>query len=379
MSAFAKLEINCDGIFEKITKIRQIIPEETKILCIAKANAYGMGSEKLCKILDNFVDYFGVATVGEGIELRKSGVRSNILVLSEPLKRDINKCFEYDLDLTVYRLEFIDALDAFLTNLKRRKIEDENTLKFDVTIRTHFKVETGLQRTGSDDETVLKYWFDETCENMEKTGVFSHFQNAGFYGENQKLNENQIKKFNKITNRYKQMHPKLIRHLANSYATEFYPTTHYDMVRIGQSLYKENFRLSVKIKHVFNGTKNMTVGYGCDVDLKYRCKGDEKLATLGIGFADGLSTIFSNSRNFYVMIKGFKCRLVSPIMMDMIVVKLHKSLQTVQNLEEDEAVIISDGRDGAMSLEYLKTNFGVHVTELMTRFGRRIERIYINE
>ena len=369
-----KLDIHCGDIIATLKRTRETIPKDTKIMAIAKANAYGLGAVKLCKILDDHVDYFGVATMQEAIEIRNSGVMSNILLLSEPVKRDILKAINFDIDLTVYRMEFIEFLDNFLKNLQKRKSESgENPHSDLVSIGTHLKVETGMQRVGASDKSVINYWLNGTCKNLRKTGMFSHLANADYTGINQILNFQQYEKFHKLTEKHARKNPGIIRHLCNSYATEFYPGAHFDMVRIGQNLYKSNFKMSVMVKHVFRGQKNETIGYGCDESVKYKCVGNEKLATLGIGFADCVPTSLSNDRRVYVLIKGVRCELVSPVMMDMLVVKCPEELDVEV---EDEAVFLSDGRDGAMSLEYLNKVFGIHMCELMTRFGRRFERIY---
>ena len=88
--SFIKLDIHCGGIIAAIKRTRERIPN-IKIMAVAKADAYGLGAAQLCKILDSQVDYFGVATMNEATELRNSGVISKILLLTEPLKKDIVK------------------------------------------------------------------------------------------------------------------------------------------------------------------------------------------------------------------------------------------------------------------------------------------------
>merc|ERR1712226_597603 len=117
--------------------------------------------------------------------------------------------------------------------------------------------------------------------------------------------------------------------------------------------------------------KGTTVGYGWQDKLV--CNGTETMATLGIGYADGLSTKMSNNPGVYVIINGQKCQLASPIMMDMCIVKCPPGLKVSP---EDEAIFISDGRDGAMTIETIQKFTGEGSRELMVHFGRRIERVY---
>ena len=188
-----------------------------------------------------------------------------------------------DIDLTVYRIEFIEFLNNFLKNLHVRKTENtENHNSERVSIDTHFLVDTGMQRVGSSDTSVINYWLNETCQNLRKVAMFSHFVNA----RDQNLNVQQHTQFHKLTEQHTKKHPGIIRHFCNGRATEFYPDAHHDMVRIGKNLYYLNFKLSVMVKNVFRGRKNATIGYACEENIQYECVGNEKLATLGIGFAD---------------------------------------------------------------------------------------------
>lgn len=275
-----------------------------------------------------------------------------------------------DIDLTVYRIEFIEFLNTFLENLLKRKPENTEIHNSErVSIDTHFLVDTGMQRVGSSDTSVINYWLHGTCQNLRKVGMFSHFVNA----RDQNLNVQQLTQFHKLTEQHTDKHPDIIRHFCNGRATESYPDAHHDMVRIGKNLYYSHFKLGVMVKHVFRGKKNATIGYVCEENIQYKCVGNEKLATLGIGFADCVPKSLSNDRRVYVLIKGVRCELVSPVMMDMLVVKCPEELDVAV---EDEAVFLSDGGDGAMSLDYMKKMFGIDSCEFMTRFGRRFERIY---
>ena len=164
---FCRLDVYCNKIRENIEKVRADISPGIKILVVAKANAYGLGAADVCRILQNDVDYFAFATIEEAVEVRKSGtVAPKILLLSEPLKKDIPLAVEHDISLGVYNKSFIEYLDDFLKENK------------DSSIETHFKVDTGLQRLGNADESVLEYWLHDTCVRLKKVGLWSHLQNS---------------------------------------------------------------------------------------------------------------------------------------------------------------------------------------------------------
>ena len=166
---FFHIPSHCNKIRENIDNIRSKIKPGIKILVVAKANAYGLGAAEICKHLENDVDYFAFATIEEAIEVRKSGCRQpKILLLSEPLKKDIQKAIDYKISLGVYNKNFIEYLNEYLINR-----EDD-----DFSIDTHFKIDTGLQRLGNADESVLEYWLHDTCIRLRKVGLWSHLQNA---------------------------------------------------------------------------------------------------------------------------------------------------------------------------------------------------------
>lgn len=166
---FCRLDVYCDKIRENIEKVRAQIDPCTNILVVAKANAYGLGAAEICRILQNDVDYFAFATIEEAVEVRESGcLAPKILLLSEPLKRDIPSVIAHNISLGVYNKSFITELNRFLLSQFDTKI----------VVETHFKVDTGLQRLGNSDEEVLEYWLHDTCPRLIKTGLWSHLQNS---------------------------------------------------------------------------------------------------------------------------------------------------------------------------------------------------------
>jgi len=360
---FAKLDVFCDNVVRNIRAVKNAVAPNTKILVVSKANAYGLGAAEICKRVQHEVDYFGFATIEEAIEVRKAGTSKKLFLLSEPLKRDISKVVEFNLVLGVYRNDFIQHLNDY--------VKEHNP---DTPIETHFKLDTGLHRLGCQEpiKPTLDFWLNQTSSKILKAGLWSHLQNAEHGEDSIETNELQYAAFTSLSDQHAKDHPDIIRHLSNSFATDSLPAKyHFDMVRPGVIIWKNTFRLTVLVKHVFRPEKGQHVGYG--FENKYISDGTEKMATLGIGYGDGLSTLLSHKGDVYVLIKGVRCFLASAIMMDMCIVRCPADLDVQP---EDEAIFLSDGSDDAMTTSYLQAISGENSRETMTHFGRRIERVY---
>ena len=234
------MEISTDKLQANVAKIRELIPENTKIWVVTKGDAYGLGAIAACKVISDKVEGFCVATIHEGIELRKAGIKNSIFLLSEPLKVDFPKIIQFDLDISLYSEHIVKALDLYVQ-------------KHNVKVKTHFKIDTGLPRLGHNPDTegpVLDQWFS-THKNIEKVAIWTHLQNAetGDHGkDNDLLSLQQKQKFYDVVSKY----PKVQYHLANSFATEFLDGFHADIVRPGVCIWEDTFTLS-------NGTENNKV------------------------------------------------------------------------------------------------------------------------
>jgi alanine racemase len=387
--SYIELNVSKNKLLNNISNIRKYVENDTLIMVIAKANAYGLGAANVCKVLENHVNYFGFATLNEALEVRSVVKDCKITLLSEPRKSDIPILADFNIDCACYSIKCIKNINEYLIN---------NTNK---TISTHFKVNTGLNRLGNDlgdnlfgyrdniginnnnygddiwlyNQGTLDYWLNKTNNNFKKISIWSHLQNSEFNEENRKINELQLANFMKMTNKVSKEY-NLLRHISNSYAIEFLDNRYtFDMVRGGVMIWKDTFELKVQIKYVFKPEKNSTVGYGCNdiTPHKYICDGKHKAAALAIGYADGLSTKLSYKG--YVMIKGQKCDIISPVMMDMTVVKIPEGLEVE---DEDWCTFIGSGDDEAMTTEYLQSLTGENSRELMAHLGRRIDRNIVN-
>lgn len=361
--SYIELTISKEKVKNNIQKIRQCTNANAQIMAISKANAYGLGAAVICPEIADEVDYFGFATLDEALEVREKHAAVKITLLSEPRRSDIPILAKNHIDCGVYSRKCIDNLNKYLAEHP------------DETIATHFKCNTGLNRLGTLDvfgpDSLLTYWLDHTVPNLQKISLWSHLQNSELGEEHTQLNEMQLYNFMQMTEKVAKKY-NLLRHFSNSYAIEFLDDRFtFDMVRGGVMIWQNTFELKVQVKHVFTPPAGTTVGYGC-TDItphKHVCDGIHKAASLAIGYADGLSTRLSHQG--YVMFKGVKCEIISPVMMDMTVVKVPADLEIE---DEDWVTLIGNGDSEAMTTQYMQSLTGENSRELMAHLGRRIMR-----
>ena len=344
------LTINCKKIKENIESIKKLT-NNTKLLLIAKANGYGLGAEEICNHLSSEIDFIGVATTEEAISLRNSGIKTPILLLTEPGYEELKIISSHDISITVHKKETIKEIEAF-------------SKKENVTIKTHFKIDTGMTRLGSpweDNNDNLNSW--ETASNkIIKEGIYSHFANSD--SNINELNKLQLDRFINLTK-----DQSMIKHFANSDAISNIKGCEFDLIRIGFKAYNNAFKLTAPVVHLQNIKKGTSVGYGST----YISDEDCTIGIVGIGYADGVPSQLSNIG--YVSINNIKCQIIGRVCMDMFMIKYPKEL--TPNINQ-QVTIFSDGSDNGMTVVEAAKICNINPREIMVRFSSRIKRIYLN-
>lgn len=359
------LDINLDAIVHNYKYYRSRLKPSTKIICMVKADAYGSGSEEVAKTLQyHKCDYLAVATADEGSVLRKSGIKTPIIVLN-PEVGGFNDLFEAYLEPEVYNFRI---LEAFIKEAQRRGISD---------YPIHIKLDTGMHRLGFTEEDL-----PALIERLDSQGalrvvsVFSHLAaSESWVFDN--FTEQQISLFKKLAAILQQgINYPICRHILNSAGIERFPDEQMDMVRLGISLYGISasgieglknvctLRSTIlQIKHIKAGE---TVGYGRKGYLDH----DADIATIRVGYADGLSRQFGNGVG-KVMVKGKLIPVVGNICMDLSMIDV-----TGLDVKEGEPVILF-GDD--LPVTELAGQIDTIPYEILTSVSSRVKRIYFRE
>ncbi len=350
-----------------LSQVRKVIGKGVKIMVTIKADAYGHGLIPLAKKLQQGkVDYFGVASIDEGIKLRQAGIKLPILVLGVVLKEHVRALLKHNLQATVADFEFARALSKIASRLKMPAV-------------VHLKVDTGMGRIGLAHsrafELIKKI---HGLDFIKIEGIFTHFPLADF---NQDFTESQISAFYGLVEELRSSGIRIpLAHAANSSGLARHRKGHFNMVRPGLIIYglyptglpKVNLKplLSLKTKIVF--VKRVPKDSGISYGLTYITKKDTTVVTLPIGYGDGYPRNLSNLGP--VLIKGKRFTISGRVCMDQVMVDVSDTQVRVG----DEAVLI--GRQGKhkITTEELAQLSATIPYEIVCGLGSRIPRVYID-
>ena len=357
------LEVNLNALIENLHYYRSFMEPETKMVCMVKASAYGIGSLETSKTLqDQGVDYLAVAVADEGADLRKAGITSNIMVMN-PEMTSFKMLFDYRLEPEVYNFQLLEALIY--------AAEKEGITNFPI----HVKLDTGMHRLGFDPKTDI----DRLITRLSKQSalipcsVFSHFVGSDA-DEFDSFSRQQFEMYDEASRKLQAAYShKILRHICNSAGIEHFPKYHLDMVRLGLGLYGINPRnnevinnvatLKTTILQIRNVPAGDTVGYSRKGKIDHDCR----IAAIPIGYADGLNRKLGNG-NCYCMVHGQKAPYVGNICMDVCMI----DVTGIECSEGDYVTIFGD----ELPVTVLSDAIGTIPYEILTSVSTRVQRVY---
>ncbi len=360
------MEIDLGAIVDNLNYYRSFMKPETKMVCMVKAGAYGAGYIEVAKTLqDHCVDYLAVAVVDEGVELRKAGITTNIIVMN-PEMNSFRTMFEYDLEPEVYSFRLLNAL---ITEAKRGGF---------VQYPIHVKLDTGMHRLGFHPEKDMEQLIEtlQAQTSLVPRSVFSHFVGSDS-DDFDAFSAHQFELFEQGSNKLQAaFRHKILRHICNSAGIEHFPQYHLDMVRLGLGLYGVNPRnngvinsvhtLKTTILQIREVPAEDTVGYSRRGVLRR----DSRIAALPIGYADGLNRHLGRG-NGYCLVNGKKAPYVGNICMDVCMI----DVTDIPCKEGDTAVIF--GKE--LPVTVLSDILDTIPYEVLTGVGRRVKRVYYHD
>ncbi|WP_111308908.1 alanine racemase [Confluentibacter sediminis] len=360
------LEIDLNALKQNFNYLKSKLKDNTKILAVVKAFAYGNDSCEIAKYLENLdADYFAVAYVNEGVTLRQAGVTKPILVL-HPIAINFKTLIEHCLEPNLYSVKILEAFIEIATQ--------ENQRNYPI----HIKFNTGLNRLGFDENDIefIANKLKETSVVKVKT-VFSHL------AASEDLNERDFT-LTQI-NTFKNYSEKLIdllgykplRHMCNTSGILNYPEAHFDMVRTGVGLYgfgnsekeSKNLKPIATLKTIISQIHTIEKGESVGYNRAFKSTTKIRTATLPIGHADGINRIYGKGKGF-VTIDGEKAPIVGNVCMDMIMV----DVTNIECKEGDEVIIF--GPDFTTA-ETLAESAGTISYELITSISQRVKRVLL--
>lgn len=368
----AWIEVDLDAVRFNYRTIRRIVGQDTKICAVVKADAYGHGVYEIARTLsEEKVDYFAVAILDEAVELRKRGITEPILVLGPMMPGQAGYVLRYDITQTVCSLEMAEELsrEAF----RRRK-----------KVKVHIKVDTGMGRIGMyHEEAAPQISAIKDLPFLELEGIFTHFATADC--KNKAYVQEQWRIFNHLIKDLKIQGIEIpIAHVATSATVIDLPEMKMDMVRPGLMLYglypradqrekvelKPALTYKARISFLKDITNRRSISYG----RKYFAEVGEKIATLPVGYNDGIRRILTNQGE--VLIRGKKCPMVGTVCMDHVLINV-THLPEVKRF--DEVVIMGRQGEEEIPVDTVAEKLDTINYEVVSCIGKRVPRVYYSD
>ncbi len=357
-------------------------------MAIIKADAYGHGAIQCARAATKEqVDYIGVGIIQEGIELRESGINTPILILGGIYPNEVESLIKYNLSTSL-------SSSAIATSISEQAVHANKI------VSVHIKIDTGMSRLG-----IQPHEFTELLDHVSKfkniklEGIFTHLSSAD--EEDPKITHNQLSLFSNILKKLRKsssskvfgINDQTLFHIANTGGLIRFPESRFNLVRPGISLYgsfpsplisskfdsliKEKrikklqpvMNWKTKIIQIQSLRKGVSVSYGGHYVTKNNAN---LIATIPVGYADGLNRHLSN--NMELLVQGKRVKQVGTICMDMCLIDI-TNLPDVNT--GDEVVIIGSQGKEQIKVEDLATRAGTIPYEILCGVGKRVPRVYI--
>ena len=368
-------EVNLDAIADNVRAAKRILRPETKLCAVVKANAYGHGAVPVaCEAERCGADFFAVALPQEGIELRNAGIEKPILILGPmPIMPGVAaNIVRYELSQAIFDTERLDKLNRAALRAGKKA-------------RVHVTIDTGMSRIGVQPEDAVDFAKKVvSCPGIELEGIFSHFCTAD--AQDKDYSRLQFERFKSAVDAIEAAGIHIpIKHIANSAALSEMTQYQWDMCRQGITLYGmrpssvtegydegyDAFRPAMTVKAQIGYVKDLpagrTVGYG----RTWTARRDTRLATVLIGYADGLNRLLSNRG--YMIVHGRKAPIVGRICMDQAML----DVTDIPDVKVGDEAIVFGGRE--LPFEKAAQWAETICYELTCNISQRVPRIYVRD
>lgn len=354
------MEVSLENFNYNINSIKSKLSSKTKIMPVIKANAYGTYINTRLDIINEF-DIVAVAIADEGEILRKIGYEKEIFILNQPDIDEIPKIVENDLTVGISGTEFVKELG----NKKEH-------------VKVHIEIGTGMGRTGIHPDRTAEYInLIQNYKNIEIQGIYTHMSAADI---DEEYTKKQIESFEKAVAITKQKVKNLkYIHAAASNGLINFPEAHYNLVRPGIIMYgyssgdgildKIDLKPVCKLKSKITLLKTVKSGTSIGYSRSFITERESKIATIPIGYADGLRRDLSNGGK--VCIKGKIVEIIGKVCMD----GFMADVTDLENVEIGDDVWIWDNKN--ITLEEIAEKCNTINYEIMSTISNRVPRVFV--
>ena len=388
-------EIDLNAFKHNLGRIRSLLKPQVKIMAVVKADGYGHGAVPCARAaLEAGTDWLGVAILEEGVELRNSGIDSPILVMGSIFPDDAKDLVHCELSTSVSGFALAQALS--------RQAEKQGK-----TVGVHIKIDTGMGRLGMRPEDLPNFVEQaQELKNLRMEGIFTHLSSAD--EADPEFTLGQLSRLSQAVDSMKSKGIELsMVHAANSSAILNFPDSHLDMARPGIVLYgtlglggkysnpnqtaspgvsnlpprrvvpsvsklalrqEPVMRWKSKILQINKLPKGTPVSY----NRKFTTGRESLIATLPVGYGDGLNRALSN--NMDVLVRGQRAPQVGTICMDLCLIDV-TDIKGVQC--EDEVVLFGQQENETITVDEMAQRCGTISYEILCNVGKRVPRVYL--
>ena len=343
-----------------------MVPKNCTLMPAVKADAYGHGAVWVSRILQKLgIQDFCVASAAEGAELRRAGIRGQILILGYTYPTDFFMLSEYKLTQTIVDGTYAAVLDDWAEQTGHGPL------------KVHVGIDTGMHRLGErfdEPHRIADIW---KRKHLKVTGVFSHLCTSdGSSAEDRAYVRLQEKRFRQVVS---YLHHAGIHgfqtHLQGSYGILHYPDMEYDLARPGIALYgvpaSFGLRPVLSLKARVAAVRELSAGERAGYGLAWQADGVRRLATVSIGYADGFPRALSGCG--HALVNGRKVPVAGRICMDQLLLDVTE----VPKIQPgDEVVFIGKSGDLEITAEDLAEDAGTIPNEILCRLGKRLNFSY---
>jgi len=358
----AWVEINISNLENNIRELKKNIPSGVKLLGVVKADAYGHGAVMLAPtILASGIDMLGVASIDEGVDLRQANIDCEILVLGAVPVWAIESAVKNDISISIFT-------DAHL------KACEQTYARTGIKPKVHIKLDTGMNRIGiRADEAIEFIKKVQNCEYVDLKGIFTHLAAAEEFDKA----EEQIKKWNSVIDNIETKG--LLLHILNTAGAICYDVPNSNMRRVGIALYglypdfpdiefnRPNLKQLISLKGRIVNIHKAKDGEGVSYCHTYTAKGERTIATVPLGYADGIPRLLSNK--ITGILNGVEVPQVGNITMD----QMMFDITGVDAVNGDVITLLDEDRKSIN--EWAKILNTINY-ELVCRLKVRLPRIY---
>jgi alanine racemase len=369
----ALASVNLAAIERNVARLRQRLPTSSALCAVVKGDGYGHGAVPAARAaLAGGARQLAVATAAEAAELREGGIEARLLVMGAISSAELPQALRAKAEVVAWNGRFVNELERAIGALPGSG---------GTPVSVHVKLDTGMGRLGTRDlrEAVRVAELVATgSPALSLAGAMTHFATAG---EDPTFVSEQLAAFEPFVAELRGRWPNLVVHAGNSAATLTEPRSHFDLVRCGIVIYgcdpmnvdpgewglEPALELTTYVAAVKQALPGQSVGYG----RRFMAETETWIATLPIGYADGIRRAFTN--NCEVLVGGRRYPLVGTVSMDNITLDLGEN-SSVQ--VGDRATIIGTDGDARQTAEELARRIGTINYEIVCGISSRVPRTY---